>query len=110
MRCENCTLHEATTLLYYEKYHRESGRISLINPSFICDKCVPLFRGLNELFENRPVLVPFEKIAQWDARLMGLTSKTEWEFSVFRNPYYRKKLYRIRYIWKDGRRPTNEEK
>lgn len=106
--CENCSQNEATTLLYFEKYHKESGRISLINPSFICDKCVPLFLNLDNLFENRPRLVSFEEIGQWDGRLLGLASKTRWEFSAFRNPFFRKKLHRIRFVWRNGRKADAE--
>lgn len=100
--CENCSQRESTTLLYYEKYHLESGRTSLINPSLICDNCKPLFLNCNILLENRPRLVPFEVLAKWDNRLMGLTSKSRWEFSCFRSPYFRKKLFRIRFIWKEN--------
>lgn len=101
--CENCQTIESTTLLYYEKYHVESGKTSLINPSLVCDKCKELFINNNGRFEHKPRLVPFDIIAnEWDARLMGLTSKTRYEFSVFRNPYFKKKIWRIKFVWKDA--------
>lgn len=108
--CDNCHSQESTTLLYYEKYHQQSGKTSLINPSFICDNCKPLFLDCNQFFENRPRLVSFDIMAnQWDGRLMGLTSKKRWEFSCFRNPYFKKKLFRIRFIWKTGRKDVEAE-
>jgi len=108
--CENCQKNESTHLLYYERYHKESGRISLINPSFICGTCKPLFIGCNQLFENKPRLVPFNVIANtWDERLMGLTSKKRYEFSAFRNPHFRKKLHRIRYVWKKREKQVEPE-
>ncbi len=95
--CENCQHRESTTLLYFEKHHIESGRTSLINPSLICDTCKGLYLNIDETFENIPRLLSFKVIATWDGRLMGLTNKKTWEFSCFRNPYFRKKLHRIRY-------------
>lgn len=106
--CENCQSKESTTLLFFEKYHTESGRTSLINPLFICDGCKPLFLDCNQFFENRPRLVSFEVLAKWDNRLMGLTSKKRWEFSCFRSPYFKKKLWRIKYIWQNGKRDEAE--
>jgi len=103
--CENCSQRESTTLLYYEKYHIENGKTSLINPSFICDTCKPLFLSCNILLENKPRLVPFDVIAnQWDGRLMGLTSKKLWEFTCFASPYFKKKLHRIRFVWKNEKK------
>lgn len=102
LRCENCGERESTYLLYYEKYEREIGKYSLINPSFVCSECSELFLDVNILHENRPKLISFEVIANvWDSRLIGLTSKKKYEFSAFRNPYFRKKLHRVRFIWKD---------
>ena len=101
LRCENCSKQESTTLLYWERYHIETGRISITNPSFVCDTCKKLFTNINEFFENRPILASFDDIAnKWDVRLMGLTSKKRYEFSAFRNPYFKKKLHRIRFVWK----------
>ena len=100
LRCENCQHRESTTLLYWEKYHIESGRISLIKPSFICTECSELFKGNNALYQDLPRLVPFDVIAnQWDNRIMGLTNKKTWEFSCFRNPYFRKRIWRIRFAF-----------
>lgn len=107
--CENCTLNEATHLVFFERYYKESGRTSLINPLFVCDKCIVLYKCSSQLFENRPRIVPFEKIGTWDERLMGLTSKKRWEFSAFRNPFLRKKLHRIRYIWKKTKKQEDQE-
>lgn len=107
--CENCSQRESTTLLYYEKYHSESGKTSLINPSFICDNCKPLFLDCNQMFENRPRLIPFDVIANhWDGRLMGLTNRKQYEFTCFASPYFKKKLFRIKFIWKknDAERGT----
>jgi len=95
--CENCAQVEATTLLYWERYHQDTGKISLINPSVVCDHCKKLFIGTNGRFQDMPRLVPFDVIAnQWDNRMMGLTSK-KYDFSIFRNPYFKKKLWRIRF-------------
>lgn len=103
--CFNCEQRESTTLLYYEKYHPESGKTSLVNPSIICDNCKPLFLNCNILLENRPRLVSFDVIAnQWDARLMGLTSRKRYEFTCFASPYFKKKLQRIRFVWKNGKK------
>ena len=108
--CDNCSERESTALLYFEKYHQETGRISLINPSFICDTCRPLFLGCNQMFENIPRLVPFEVLAQWDNRNHGILSKKGYEFNAFAvNPYFRKKIWRIKYIWKNGRKDNPEK-
>jgi len=102
--CENCSKDEATTLLYYEKSHQESGRISLINPSLICDKCKKLYLNIDDTFENIPRLIPFEVLANWDNRNYGILSKKGYEFNAFaRNSYFRKKIWRIKYIWKNGK-------
>ena len=95
--CENCNQKESTTLLFWERYHIETGRTSLINPSFICTECSELFKGNNALYQDLPRLVSFKVIATWDGRLMGLTNKKTWEFSCFRNPYFKKKLWRIKF-------------
>ena len=96
--CENCTHVEATTLLYWERYHQDTGKTSLINPSIVCDHCKKLFIGTNGRFQDKPRLIPFDAIAnQWDARMQGLTSKSLWDFSIFRNPHFKKKLWRIRF-------------
>ena len=111
LRCNNCESQEATALLYYEKYHVESGRTSLINPSFICDACRPLFLNCNQMFQDIPRLVPFEVLAQWDNRNHGILSKKGYEFNAFAvNPYFRKKIWRIKYIWKNGRKDAKEAK
>ncbi len=95
--CENCQAVEATTLLYYERYNQSTGRTSLINPSIVCDHCKNLFIHSHGPF-GLARLVPFDVIAnQWDARMQGLTSKSLWDFSIFRNPHFKKKLWRIRY-------------
>ncbi len=106
MLCENCQEYESAHLLYYEKYHKETGRLSLINPSFICENCKPLFLGCNALFETRPQLIPFEVIAKWDKRNYGLLSKKGYEFNIFaNNAYFRKKIWRIKFLWKNGKQP-----
>lgn len=99
--CENCSQKEATHLLYYQRYYPESGKIALINPRIVCSECIQLFKGSNLLFDHQPVIVSFDTLAKWDKRLMGLTNKKQWEFSVFRNKYWTKKLHRIRYIWQN---------
>jgi len=99
--CDHCQQAESTHLLYYRRYHVESGRYSLINPMIVCSECIQLFRDSNLLLEHQPVIVPFDLLATWDNRLMGLTNKKQWEFSVFRNKYWAKKLHRIRYIWQN---------
>lgn len=102
LRCENCSQKESTTLLYYEKYHLELGRTSLINPALICDTCKPLFLNCNILLENRPRLVSFDIIAnQWDSRNYGLLSKKGYEFNALSSPYFKKKIWRIRFVWKN---------
>jgi len=101
--CENCQQVESTTLLFWEKYHTDTGKTSLINPCLICDKCKQLFENEKDLYVNRPRLVPFDVIAnQWDARMQGLTSKSRWHFSCFRNPYFKKKIWRIKFVWRDA--------
>jgi len=107
LRCEHCHQAEASHLIYYRRYHIESGRFSLINPMIVCDNCIQLFRDSNLLLEHQPVIVPFQILAKWDDRLMGITSKKQWEFSVFRNKFWRKRLFRIRYIWKNP--PKNKD-
>ena len=98
--CETCCQVEATTLLYWERYHADTGKTSLINPSIVCDHCKGLFMGNIALYSDKPRLVPFDVIAnQWDNRMMGLTNKKTWEFSIFRNPYFRKKIWRIKFAF-----------
>ena len=94
--CENCQHRESTTLLYYERYHQETGRSSLINPAIICDPCKELFTGNNALYPDIPRLLSFSVIAKWNGRMMGLSSK-KYEFSIFRNAHFRKKLWRIKF-------------
>lgn len=105
--CEHCTQAESTHLIYYRRYYQESGRYALINPLIVCDHCIQLFKDSNLLLEHQPIIVPFEVLATWDKRLMGITSKKNWEFSVFRNKYWTKKLHRIRYIWQNPPRKKN---
>ncbi len=95
--CENCSERESTHLLYHEKYEQEIGKYSLINPSIICTECTELFKNVNELFETRPRLIPFEEIVKWDGRMMGFTSKKLYEFSCFRHPWFKKKIWRIKF-------------
>lgn len=108
--CMNCTEREATHLLYYIKSYPHTGRISIINPSLVCDKCKPLFLGLDKLFIERPVLTPFSTIGKWDHRLMGITSKNKItingrveniDFNAMAQPWWVKRLRRVIYIWKD---------
>ena len=102
--CENCSEQESTTLLFYEQYHSEIGKYSLINPAFLCDRCKELFLGRTVFLEHRPRLVPFEVLAQWDNRNHGILSKKGYEFNALAsNTYFRKKIWRIKYIWKDGK-------
>jgi len=107
--CENCRHDEATNLLYYIKRYPD-GKISLINPSLVCDNCKPLFLNLDKLFLEKPVLIPFSEIGKWDHRLMGLMSKKQIkvygkteqiEFNAMAQKYWRDRLHRIIYIWKD---------
>ena len=97
--CEHCNNAESTYLIFYRKYYPESGRYALINPKTVCSHCIELFRDSKLLFNEQPVIVPFDILATWDNRLQGLTSKKNFEFTIFNNPYWRKKLHRIRYIW-----------
>lgn len=98
--CENCGAREATHLLYWERYYPESKETSLVNPSLLCDKCKELYEKKGT-FKERSRLVPFDVIAnKWDSRMMGLTSKSRWKYSVFRDPYFKKKIWRIRFACK----------
>lgn len=103
--CENCSKNEATHLLYWERYHTETKETSLVNPSLVCDKCKDLYEKKGK-FKDRSRLVPFDDIAnKWDSRMMGLTSKNRWKYSVFRDSYFKKKIWRIRFACrpeKDG--------
>ena len=108
--CENCSHREATTLLYYIKPYADTGRICLINPSLVCDECSVMFNGLDRLFRERPILIHFSAIGQWDFRLMGITSKKRIklfgqieavEWNALSQSYWVKRLRRIIYIWKD---------
>jgi len=99
--CENCKSREATHLLYYERYDPETGKTSIVNPDMICDICKPLFLNCNRLFNDKPRLIPFAKIATWDKRFMGLTSKKRYDFTALAQPWWKKRLHRIAYVWKD---------
>jgi len=109
--CENCAQKEATHLLYFKRYYKESGHFALINPQIICDDCSKLFKTSNLFFENQPVLIPFETIGKvWDWRLGGLLSKGKWEFNVFyKNKYWYSKLKRIRIIWSKPRKDLSSQ-
>ena len=109
--CENCQHWESTILLYWERYHQDSGRTSLINPSIICTECSELFNG-NAADTDIPRFVRFDVIAKWDGRMRGLSSK-KYEFSVFRNPYFKKKLWRIKFASqpeKDAKKATRTDR
>jgi len=101
LTCANCQSREATHLLYYERYDPATGKTSLVNPDMICDTCKPLFLDCNRLFNDRPRLVSFAVIATWDKRFMGLTSKKRYDFSALSQKYWRDRLHRISYVWKD---------
>ena len=101
LMCENCQSREATHLLYYVRHNKDSGSLSLINPSMICDTCRPLFLDCGQLFTSRPHLISFASIALWDKRMMGLTSKKRYDFNALAQSWWKKRLHRIQYIWKD---------
>ena len=104
--CEHCQQAESTHLIYYRRYHIESGRYSLINPRIVCDHCIQLFKDSNLLLEHQPVIVPFEVIGrQWDWRFAGILSRKGYEFNALaHNKYWYKKLKRVKLIWKNPSR------
>ena len=103
LRCDNCSIREATHLVFFERYHKEIGRFSLINPLFVCDTCIELYKGNNQLYKDKPVILPFEKIGQADNRIFGILSKKKYEFNALAlNPPLRKKIWRIKYVWKNA--------
>jgi hypothetical protein len=98
--CEHCQKAESTHLIYYRQYHPESGRYSKRDPKFVCDHCADLFRDSNLLFQHMPVIVPFSVIAKWSDKQTGaFLSRKGYEFNVFSNKYWRKKIWRARIIW-----------
>jgi len=105
--CTSCGIDTATHLVCFKKYHRESGKWSLIDPNLYCDECTAVWVGNTErLFENQPLLINFRSLAgqftpqQATAKIGWLTSRKKWEYTQLNTKFWRDKLWNALYWWR----------
>lgn len=97
--CNKCGEAEADILLFFKKYHKESGRFSYLDPEILCPDCAKDWRGSLALHETRPMLVTFEKIGESKRKVGWLLSKRGLEANHLSVGFWRKKLWNIHFIY-----------
>lgn len=101
--CMGCNDAEAVSLMYFERLHGESGNVSFVDPHIYCQDCLNALTKRTDLYENRPRIVTFEKLADPEKgkRLVGwLTSKKAKgrEANYLANKFWRDKLWNAHYV------------
>ncbi len=97
--CHDCRQQEATYLIYWTKYYRDIGRTAYTDPSLICNSCKEKFTGSLQYFERCPNLISFTEL--WtmpDIEIGSLLSKKGKEFNALSNRFWRKKIWRLKYL------------
>lgn len=106
LMCNRCGSNVSEFLVFFEKFHAEIGKRSFIDPEIICPGCKDEIYPKGALFDNRPIIYHFTFFAstgkQADSKKQAvigwLTSKKGKEHNALNNPFWRKKLWRIRAI------------
>lgn len=100
LMCGNCGVKQAILLMFFEKIHHESGRISQIDPVILCKSCHES-NTLN-LYELRPHTYTFQKLAEpGNEKLISYLvakKRKNLESNQLSVPFWRKKLWHARYV------------
>lgn len=104
--CSQCGLQQATIIHCFEKYHKESGNKSLVDPQALCDTCFIEWEAAAPLFPDKPLIINLKKLAamrQLNAvkKIGYLTSKKKWESNHLSTSFWRDKIWNALY-WHRG--------
>ena len=95
--CHQCNKNLATNLLYFTHLYYDTRKVGIFHPQIICNDCKAQIISRKELFENKPVFVPFLSIAKMNYRqVMWLCSDKGKEVSELACDIWRKKLLHIK--------------
>lgn len=104
--CNRCGNNISEYLVFFEKYHKEIGKVSFVDPEIICPGCKYEYYPKGALFESRPRVYRFSYFASVDKEtdkkkqttIGWLTSNKGKERNALNNKFWRKKFWRIRAI------------
>ena len=96
--CCDCKKEEAFYLLFWKKIYKDMGE-AYLDPSIVCERCAKKFLGSLKLFERRPVLMSFRELRAKKQQYIGyILSPKGKACNHLSFPFWRKKIWRIRYL------------